>query len=98
MCTGQALVIKELKAFLVLMAREFDVGERYGEVDKGNGTPDFVGTIFANTVNLAGTIDLSLNSCFLSNLSPSLYSVVVDEYRELDRNDVLGPPPASTSP
>lgn len=57
----------------------------YGEVDKGNGTPSFVGTMFANTVNLAGTIDLALNSCFLSNLSPSLYSAVVDEYRELDR-------------
>lgn len=33
MCTGQALVIKEVKAFLVLMAREFDIEERYGEVD-----------------------------------------------------------------
>jgi hypothetical protein len=36
-------------------------------------------------VNLAGTIDLALNSCFLSNLSPSLYSAVVEDYRELDR-------------
>lgn len=83
---------QELAASIVLTSKT------YGEVDKGNGTPDFVGTIFANTVNLAGTIDLSLNSCFLSNLSPSLYSVVVEEYRELDRNDVTGPPPASTSP
>jgi Tfp pilus assembly protein PilX len=58
----------------------------YGEVDKGNGTPSFVGTMFANTVNLAGTIDLALNSCFLSNLSPSLYSAVVEDYRELDRS------------
>ncbi|MDP3894874.1 hypothetical protein [Nocardioides sp.] len=57
----------------------------YGEVDKGNGTPSFTGTMFANTVNLAGTIDISLDACFLSNLSPSLYSVVVDDYRELDR-------------
>lgn len=35
MCTGQALVIKEVKAFLVLMAREFDVEERYSEADEG---------------------------------------------------------------
>ncbi|GEP36373.1 hypothetical protein NPS01_00360 [Nocardioides psychrotolerans] len=69
----------EVAASIVLTSRT------YGEVDKGSGTPDFVGTMFANTVNLAGTIDLSLNACFLSNLSPSLYAVVVDDYRELDR-------------
>lgn len=69
----------EVAASIVLTSRT------YGEVDKGNGTPDFVGTMFANTVNLAGTIDISLNECFIDNLSPSLYSVVVDDYRELDR-------------
>ena len=69
----------EIAASVVLTSKT------YGEVDKGNGTPDFVGTIFANTVNLAGTIDLSLNACFLDNLSPSLYTAVVDDYRELDR-------------
>jgi cytochrome P450 len=35
MCTGQALVIKELKAFLVLMAREVDIKECYDEFDGG---------------------------------------------------------------
>lgn len=69
----------DIAASIVLTSRT------YGEVDKANGTPDFVGTMFANTVNLAGTFDISLNACFLSNLSPSLYSVVVDDYRELDR-------------
>jgi hypothetical protein len=69
----------EIAASVVLTSKT------YGEVDKGNGTPDFVGTIFANTVNLAGTIDLSLNACFLDNLSPSLYTAVVGDYRELDR-------------
>lgn len=103
-CTDRSLLIvieganvringnEELAASIVLTSRT------YGEVDQGNGTPDFVGTIFANTVNLSGTIDLELNSCFLSNLSPSLYSVVVDDYRELDRTDVTGPPPATTNP
>ncbi|KAH7029190.1 cytochrome P450 [Microdochium trichocladiopsis] len=34
-CTGQALVLKELKAFLVLVAREFDFRNCYDEVYKG---------------------------------------------------------------
>ncbi|KAK7943702.1 thiamine diphosphate-binding protein [Apiospora aurea] len=33
LCTGQQLVMKELKAFLVLLAREFDIKECYGEID-----------------------------------------------------------------
>lgn len=69
----------DIAASVVLTSRT------YGELDKGNGTPSFVGTVFANTVNLAGTIDLALNDCFLANLSPFLYSAVVDDYRELDR-------------
>ncbi|KAK8044666.1 thiamine diphosphate-binding protein [Apiospora rasikravindrae] len=33
LCTGQQLVMKELKAFLVLLAREFDIKECYSEFD-----------------------------------------------------------------
>ncbi|ORY58823.1 cytochrome P450 [Pseudomassariella vexata] len=33
LCTGQALVTKEVKAFLVLLSREFNVKECYDEVD-----------------------------------------------------------------
>lgn len=35
LCPGQALVIKESKIFLVLMAREFDIKECYDEFDGG---------------------------------------------------------------
>ncbi|KAK8120716.1 cytochrome P450 [Apiospora kogelbergensis] len=35
LCTGQQLVMKEVKAFLVLMAREFDIKECYDEIDGG---------------------------------------------------------------
>jgi hypothetical protein len=41
-----------------------------GKVSKANGTSNFVGTIYADEVNLVGTTDLSLDSCFLANLSP----------------------------
>jgi len=34
-CTGQALVIKELKAFLVVLTREFDFQDCYNEVYRG---------------------------------------------------------------
>ncbi|KAK8018672.1 thiamine diphosphate-binding protein [Apiospora marii] len=33
LCTGQQLVMKEVKAFLVLLAREFDIEECYAEMD-----------------------------------------------------------------
>ncbi|KAK7975636.1 succinate fumarate mitochondrial transporter protein [Apiospora arundinis] len=33
LCTGQQLVMKEVKAFLVLLAREFDIKECYDEMD-----------------------------------------------------------------
>lgn len=69
----------EVAASIVLTSRT------YGEVDKGNGNPDYVGTLFANTLNLAGAFDFELNQCFLDNLSPSLFSVSVEDYQEIDR-------------
>ncbi len=57
----------------------------YGEVIKANGTADFIGTIFSDKINLVGNIDLSLDECFLANLSPSLYTASVSNYIEVDR-------------
>ncbi len=57
----------------------------YGEVVKANGTASFIGTIYADTVNLVGTVDLSLDACFMSNLSPSLLVATQGSYREIDR-------------
>lgn len=56
-----------------------------GQVTKGTGTASFIGTIYADTINLVGTIDISLDSCFLSNGNPALASVAVASYREDDR-------------
>ena len=44
----------------------------YGQVTKANGTASFIGTIFADNINLVGNVDLSLDACFLANLSPAL--------------------------
>lgn len=57
----------------------------YGEVVKANGTASFIGTIYADTINLVGTVDLSLDACFMSNLSPSLLVATAGSYREIDR-------------
>jgi Tfp pilus assembly protein PilX len=57
----------------------------YGVVTHANGTADFIGTIFGDHVNLVGNVDISLDPCFLKNLSPGLYSVEVRNYREIDR-------------
>lgn len=48
MCTGQALVIKELKAFLALVAGEFDIMECYDEFD-GGWKPD-LSNVFGDNV------------------------------------------------
>lgn len=77
----------EFNANLGLSASMFLTGQTpYGEVLRGNGTADFLGTIYADTVNLVGNVDLSLSQCFLDNISPSLLDVRVDSYLEDDRN------------
>lgn len=57
----------------------------HGQVFKANGTSKFIGTIYADTVNLTGTADLSLDPCFLANVSPALLDLSVRNYREMDR-------------
>lgn len=57
----------------------------YGQVFKANGTSSFIGTIYADTVNLVGTMNASLDECFLDNPSPSLLDFSQRSYRELDR-------------
>lgn len=57
----------------------------YGQVTKANGTASFIGTIYADTVNLTGTVDLSSDTCFLANASPALIDLDPTAYRELDR-------------
>lgn len=61
----------------------------YGHVFKANGTADLIGTIYADSVDLTGTVDISLDDCFLQNLSPGLIdtTLVTSDYREVDRTD-----------
>ena len=56
-----------------------------GQVFKANGTSKFIGAIYADTVNLTGTADLSMDGCFLANTSPALLELTVTSYREDDR-------------
>jgi hypothetical protein len=57
----------------------------YGQVLKANGTSDFIGTIYADNVNLVGTANLSMDGCFLANISPALLDLSLSNYREEDR-------------
>jgi Tfp pilus assembly protein PilX len=56
-----------------------------GQVFKANGTTNFIGSIYADTVNLTGTADLSMDGCFLANTSPALLELTVANYSEDDR-------------
>ncbi len=71
---------QSLAATLVMTSRA-----PYGNVNKANGTADFIGTIFADSVNLVGNVDFSLDECFMNNLSPHLNTVSVSNYIEIDR-------------
>lgn len=57
-----------------------------GQVVKANGTSDFIGTIYADTVNLAGTANISMDECFLANVSPGMMDFALTSYQEQDRD------------
>ena len=62
-------------------------GAPYGYVFKANGNADMIGTIYADQIDLTGTVDISLDDCFVQNLSPSLVdtTLTLTHYREIDR-------------
>lgn len=57
----------------------------YGNVTKANGNSNYIGSMFANNLDLTGTADMWMDECFAQNLPPSLNEVEVYDYRELDR-------------
>jgi len=57
----------------------------YGQVLKANGTADYIGSIYADSVDLTGNIDVSMDSCFVNNPSPGLLDLATQNYREMDR-------------
>jgi hypothetical protein len=71
---------QQLAASLFLLS-----GAPYGQVVKANGNSQFIGTIYADKVNLVGTTEISLDPCFLANLSPGLMDFQLEDYQELDR-------------
>jgi hypothetical protein len=60
-------------------------GAPQGQVFKANGTSNLIGPLYADTIDMTGTADLSLDACFLENINPALLGVTVSSYRELDR-------------
>jgi hypothetical protein len=56
-----------------------------GKVLKHNGSAGLIGTLYADSVDLSGTAALSLDECFMSNLSPALLHADVLRYLERDR-------------
>lgn len=59
--------------------------EPYGDVQKLDGTADFVGTLYANNIDMTGNADIYMDECFKANLSPSLFKVEASNYVEDDR-------------
>lgn len=57
----------------------------YGNVSKANGASSYTGTLYANNLDLTGTSDMYMDSCFIANPSPALTTVRTYNYREVDR-------------
>jgi hypothetical protein len=56
-----------------------------GYLQKSNGTANHVGLLYADTMDLAGNFNVSLDGCYLANMPPGLFDVTPGHYRELDR-------------
>jgi len=91
-CEAKSLVIivnggnVKLNSNQQLAASVFVLGnDPYGNVRKANGTATFIGTLYANNIDLTGTADMHMDECFKSNMSPALFDVQTSNYVELDR-------------
>lgn len=91
-CTSKSLVIvieggnARLNSTTKLFASLFLTSTApYGQVVKDNGNSAFIGTIYADNVNMVGTADISMDTCFLANVSPALLDFTLKNYREDDR-------------
>lgn len=60
-------------------------GAPHGKLQKSNGTSNHIGMMYADTMDLTGTLNVSLDTCYLENPPPALFSVSPGSYRELDR-------------
>lgn len=60
-------------------------GAPYGKLHKANGTADHIGMMYADTLEMTGTLNVKLDTCYLENPPPALFSVTPGTYRELDR-------------
>jgi hypothetical protein len=60
-------------------------GAPYGKLQKSNGTSNHIGMMYADTMDLTGTLNVALDTCYLENPPPALFSVTPGTYRELDR-------------
>lgn len=58
---------------------------QHGQVLRANGNSQFVGTVYANSINLVGNTDLSMDPCYIDNISPALLDFRLSKYQELDR-------------
>ncbi len=56
-----------------------------GQIFKANGTADHIGMLYADTLDMTGNLNVSLDACFVANPPPSLFDVNPGTYRELDR-------------
>ncbi|MET0953231.1 MAG: hypothetical protein ABWX57_08075, partial [Aeromicrobium sp.] len=72
---------QKLAASLILTGKSPNLGQ----LTKANGNASFIGTIFADTINLTGNVDINMDACFLANPSPGLMDFAVTSYREEDR-------------
>lgn len=56
-----------------------------GQLFKANGTADHIGMLYADTIDMIGNLDVSLDACYVANPPPALSDVTAGTYRELDR-------------
>jgi hypothetical protein len=60
-------------------------GAPNGNLQKANGTSNYIGMLYSDSMDLTGNFNVSLDPCFVANQPPGLFDVTPGRYRELDR-------------
>jgi type II secretory pathway pseudopilin PulG len=76
----------QLQSNATLVGSIFSMGPNpYGKILKSNGTANLIGTMYARSIDMTGTINVNLDDCFLQNLPGNLLNVTPSDFREVDR-------------
>lgn len=92
-CTSMGVIVVIVNGDARLNSNQTLVGSVFvmggapgtGKVGKANGNSRLIGTLYSRQLDLTGTADINLDTCFLQNLPGQLLNVTTENFAEVDR-------------